>query len=111
LAMFGAVGFVLLIVCADVANLLLARAAVRSREISIRIAIGAGRVRILRQLLIESILLSMTGGFLGWLTALAGLKGFDAATSKLPKPAWVDFSMHPKVFLYLAVISVGTGIL
>lgn len=110
-AMFCAVGFVLLIVCADVANLLLARAAVRSREISIRIAIGAGRLRIIRQLLIESVLLAAIGGFFGWLVALGGLRAFDSATSRLPRPAWLDFSMNPHVFLYLAAISVGAGIL
>jgi predicted permease len=111
LTMFCAVGFVLLIACADVANLFLARAAARSREISIRIAIGAGRARVIRQLLIESILLSLAGGFLGWLVALGGLRWFDAATSKFPRPAWLDLSMNPTVFTYLAAISVATGVL
>ncbi len=110
-AMICAVGFVLLIVCADVANLLLGRAAVRSREISIRIAIGAGRVRIIRQLLIESLALAAVGGFFGWLVALGGLHAFDTATSKFPRPAWVDFSMNPRVFLYLAATSLGSGVL
>lgn len=110
-AMICAVGFVLLIVCADVANLLLARAAARSREISIRIAIGAGRFRIIRQLLIESLVLASVGGFFGWLIALGGLHAFDASTAKFPRPAWIDFSMNPRVFLYLAVISLGAGIL
>jgi putative ABC transport system permease protein len=110
LTLFCAVGFVLLIACADVANLLLSRAATRSREISIRIAIGAGRARVIRQLLVESVLLSLTGGFFGWLIALGGLRWFDAATGKFPRPPWIDFSMRPRVFVYLAAISIAAGI-
>jgi putative ABC transport system permease protein len=106
-----AVGFVLLIACADVANLLLARAAARAREISIRIAIGAGRARIVRQLLVESILLSGAAGLLGWLIALTGLRWFDAATFNPARPSWIGFSMNARAFAYLAAISIGAGIL
>jgi len=111
IAVVCAVGFVLLIACADVANLMLARVAARAREISIRIAIGAGRARIVRQLLVESILLSGSAGLLGWLIALAGLRWFDAASFNSTRPSWIDFSMNFRAIAYLATISIGTGIL
>jgi predicted permease len=109
-ALWAAVGFVLLIACADVANMLLARGSGRMREVSIRVAIGAGRARIVRQLLIESVLLSITGGFLGWFVALAGLRWFDAGTGGV-KPLWLNLSLDRTAFTYLAAISIGTGIL
>jgi putative ABC transport system permease protein len=110
-ALWAAVGFVLLIACADVANMLLARGAGRAREISIRAAIGAGRGRILRQLLVESVVLSIAGGFLGWLVALGGLRWFDRGTSWLPRPPWLHLSLDGTAFTYLAAISIGAGIL
>jgi predicted permease len=110
-ALWAAVGFVLLIACADVANMLLARGAGRMREISIRAAVGAGRARIMRQLLIESVVLSIAGGFFGWLVALGGLRWFDAGTSRMVKPAWLNLSLDRTAFAYLAAISIGTGIL
>src|SRR5438552_16410462 len=106
----GAVAFVLLIACANVANLLLARAVDRSREISIRIAIGAGRWRIIRQLLVESVLLSMLGGVLGWLIAIWGLRVFDAAV-RSQVPPWMNFWMDYRGFVFLAAVSIGTGLL
>jgi putative ABC transport system permease protein len=109
--LFGAVGFVLLIACADVANMLLARAAGRAREISIRVAIGAGQVRIIRQLLIESTMLSLAGGLLGWAVAMGGLRWFDAGTGSLPKPPWLNLRLDGAAFAYLAAISLGTGVL
>jgi len=109
--LFGAVGFVLLIACADVANMLLARAAGRAREISIRVAIGAGKARIIRQLLIESTLLSLAGGVLGWLVAIGGLRWFDAGTGTLVKPPWLHLKLDATAFGYLAAISIATGVL
>ena len=109
-ALMGAVAFVLLIACANVANLLLARAVDRSREISIRIALGAGRWRIIRQLLVESVMLSILGGVLGWFISIWGLKAFDAAV-RGQIPVWMNFSMDYRGFAYLAAISIGTGLL
>ncbi|MGA3187910.1 MAG: ABC transporter permease [Bryobacteraceae bacterium] len=111
LAMLGAVGFVLLIACANVANLQLARAVSRMREISIRVALGAGRWRIVRQLLIESLMLSVAGGVIGWLLALWGIRAFDAQVAPTGKPPSLDFSMDLRAFLYLAAITIGTGLL
>ncbi len=105
------VGLVLLVACANVANLLLGRAVVRSREISIRISLGAGRWRVIRQLLIESVVLSLTGGVLGWLLANWGVRLFDVAIAGTGKPAWLDFSMDYTVFAYLTAISIAAGIL
>ena len=111
-ALFVAVGFVLLIACADVANMLLTRAAERAREISIRVAIGAGKISIFRQLLTESIVLSLAGGLLGWPVAVVGLRWFDSGTGALSnRPLWLHLSLDRSAFFYLAAISVGTGIL
>src|SRR5580698_6428403 len=111
LAMLGAVGFVLLIACANVANLQLARAVSRMREISIRVALGAGRWHIIRQLLIESLMLSVTGGAIGWMLALWGIRLFDNAVIPNGKPPSLDFSMDVRALLYLAAITIGTGLL
>jgi predicted permease len=108
--LFGAVGFVLLIACANVASLLLARANARSREFAIRSALGAARSRIIGQLLAESILLSLAGGVLGLLLAVWALRAIPNLTAfNLPRAGEVHLDWM--VLGFAAALSFVTGIL
>jgi predicted permease len=115
--LLGAVAFVLLIACANVANLLLVRAAGRGKEIAIRMAIGAGRGAILRQLLTESLLLSMAGGAIGVVLGAIGLRGLlalaPAELPRLPAPGGLNpFAlMDGRILAFAFGVSILTGIL
>jgi predicted permease len=111
LSLMGAVAFVLLIACANVANLLLARSTQRSREISVRISLGATRWRVVRQLLIESVLLALISGAIGLAISLVGIRLFDQATQDVGRPYWIQFTMDGRVFAYLAAVCLGTGVI
>jgi putative ABC transport system permease protein len=114
LILLGAVGFVLLIACANVANLLLARATLRRREIAIRAALGAGRRRIMSQLLTESVMLSLAGGALGLVLGYSGVRGLLAINpGNIPRIGenGSGVSLDWRVFVFTFVIAVVTGIL
>ena len=111
LAMLAAVAFVLLIACANAANLMLGRALARSREISVRVALGAGRWRVVRQPLMESVMLASAAGALAWVIAVGGARLFARAIESTGPPPWLDFSLDYRVFAYICAISMASGIL
>ena len=110
IVLFGAVFFVLLIACVNVANLLLGRASERQRELGIRAALGSGRARLVRQLLTESVLLAACGAALGGLIAFDGIRYLRAA-NPVDLPPGNPVSLNWQVFSFTAVITVLTGLL
>jgi putative ABC transport system permease protein len=112
--LLSAVGFVLLIACCNVANLLITRITARSKEFAVRAVLGASRLRIARQLLTESVLLSLGGGLLGLLFALWGL---DAIRSGMPEevavflPGWGRVGMNPRALGFTVIVASLSGIL
>jgi putative ABC transport system permease protein len=108
-ALLGAIGFVLLIGCANLASLLLARETERQREIAVRSALGAGRARLVRQMLVESLILGCTGGALGTLLAAWGL---EAIVASFPEelPYWLSFQIDWRVASFIVLLSVVSSI-
>jgi putative ABC transport system permease protein len=108
-ALMGAVGFVLLIACSNVANLLLAKAAGRSSEMSVRVAVGASRWQIVRQLLVESVMLAMVAGVVGLLLSFVWIRWFSVESQNVGIPYWMVFSMDWRTFTFFLGVCLATG--
>src|SRR5262245_19557189 len=105
----GAVGFVLLIACANLANLILARSESRQKEFAIRTALGASRLRLLKQFLTEGIILALVGGALGAFVGFAGLRGLLAVNPR-SIPRSLEIALDWKVLLFAFGVSIVTGL-
>jgi predicted permease len=110
-AMLLAVGIVMLIACANIAALLVARASFRSGEVAIRVSLGATRLRIVRQLLTESALLAVIGAGLGLGLTVIGVRLWLASMPNADWPYWYQFAVSPRVFAYLLTVSLGSLLL
>ena len=110
-AFIAASVLVALISCANAANLMLARAARRTRELAIRASVGAGRRRLLRQLLIESVLLGAAGGIAGLGVSIAGVQLFRTAIPERALPYWIHYTVDTRVLAALVLVSMATIVL
>ncbi len=108
--MLGAVGGVLLISSANVANLLLARATLRTREVALRTALGANRTRVIRQLLVESALLGLVGGLIGLALAHLGIVWFNNAILDIQKPYWIDVRLDGVALAFTLCITLASAV-
>ena len=111
LFMMGLAGVVLLIACANVMNLMLSRASARAREIAVRLAVGAGRARLVRQLLTESLVIAILGGALGLLLAQAGADWFSQIRVPIDVPLMIDVKLDTNVLLFALLVSVASAVL
>ena len=109
--MVGVVSFVLIIACANVANLLLARAASRSREVAVRTALGASRARVMGQMLVESLVISIIGGFLGISLAYVGVQAFSAPLVPLLPFYWMDVRVDGTVLLFTGALVLASSVI
>ena len=109
-SLLGASLLVLLIACVNVANLLLARSFRRSREVGIRVALGANRWRIVRQLLVESVSIAAIGGVLSVPLVMWCVRLFDRMTQDAGRPYYVTYAIDPSVFAIIAAICLAVGI-
>ena len=111
LTMLGAVFLVLLVACANVANLLLSRAATRSKELAIRSAVGASRLRVIMQLVGEGVVLAVAGAVLGIGISIIGIGLFNRAIEPTDPPFWIQIGLFPPVLLFVMVVTVLAGVL
>jgi predicted permease len=109
--LLGAVGLVLLIACANIAGIMLARGSARAREMGIRTALGAPRSRIIRQLFTESLLLGALGGSLGIVLGFQGLRGLVALMPPNQLPGWVRFDLDVRLLAFCPAVSIGSAVL
>ncbi len=110
LILLGVVGCVLFVACVNVANLMLARATARQKEFALRAALGAGRWRIVRQLMVESLLLALVGGALGFALSIWALR-LLLTSIPIQLPFWMNFSIDLRVLGFTIVITVLTGLI